>query len=154
MKSNWDVPWLEGTLCGRRRREPYLALIITSATLIIFKILFAPLTETVAKILCSHTVYPVQEQSPSKTSHQFVILILTRTLQSYLRSAIPARTTAPKQKDRVTSLNWTYLSNPSRLVLRRSDGQTVRYHEYGTDCLFVKDGVFPNFSDRILLSRR
>ena len=35
-----------------------------------------------------------------------------------------------------------------------TDGQTVRYSEYGTDRLFVKDGVFPNFSDRILPSRR
>jgi hypothetical protein len=28
-----------------------------------------------------------------------------------------------------------------------TDSQTVRYYEYGMDCLFVKDGVFSNFGD-------
>ena len=41
-----------------------------------------------------------------------------------------------------------------RLVLRRSDVQTVWYYEYGTDHLFVKDGVFLKFSDCNLPSRR
>jgi hypothetical protein len=38
-----------------------------------------------------------------------------------------------------------------RLVLRRSE---VRNYEYGTDRLFVKDGVLLNFGDRVLLSRQ
>jgi hypothetical protein len=33
-----------------------------------------------------------------------------------------------------------------------SDSQMVQYYEYGTDHLFVTDGAFLNFDERILLS--